>query len=277
MTEYINFFGILASFQASFVSDLTQVCEQSVVSFTDMSSGSSTSWLWTFEGGSPANSSFQNPSVAYFTAGTYDVSLEVSNGTATSSIIVQDYMSVVIEPSQAATPEGDGEVCTNTTISSDYTTTGAAMAESYDWELLPSGAGTVNGTNMNVTIDWVMNWEGSATLKVKGVNDCGEGIFSQAFSILCSVCTGIDESTLKTGIEVYPNPSKGIFYMKFNANLGQADIRVVNMLNEVFEYKTINSHSGDIVPLDISEFPEGIYFLSIRAGGSEIIKKIVIH
>ena len=33
------------------------------IDFTDLSTGDPTSWSWTFEGGDPANSTEQNPSV----------------------------------------------------------------------------------------------------------------------------------------------------------------------------------------------------------------------
>ncbi|MEZ5081893.1 MAG: T9SS type A sorting domain-containing protein [Bacteroidales bacterium] len=109
------------------------------------------------------------------------------------------------------------------------------------------------------------------------MNDCGEGEFSEELTILCSVCTGIDESSLEAGVEVYPNPSKGIFNVKFNTNIGETQIRIMNMLNKIVADKTIYSKSGDILPLDISSLSNGIYILSIRAGGSELNKKLIVH
>jgi PKD repeat protein len=52
------------------------------IDFTDLSTGDPTSWSWTFEGGEPASSTEQNPTVSYAVAGTYEVSLTVSNGDA---------------------------------------------------------------------------------------------------------------------------------------------------------------------------------------------------
>jgi PKD repeat protein len=59
-----------------------------------MSSGDVISWEWEFEGGSPATSSFQNPQVMYSTAGTYDVTLTVSDGVDTHSVTMDDYITV---------------------------------------------------------------------------------------------------------------------------------------------------------------------------------------
>jgi PKD repeat protein len=51
------------------------------IDFTDMSFHGQNSWNWTFAGGSPATSTDQNPTIAYNTPGTYEVTLEVSDGT----------------------------------------------------------------------------------------------------------------------------------------------------------------------------------------------------
>ena len=75
------------SLTANFSADTTDVCEGDVVNFTDQSIGAVTSWSWSFEGGTPASSTVQNPSVTYNTSGTYDVTLEVSDGSLVNSLI----------------------------------------------------------------------------------------------------------------------------------------------------------------------------------------------
>ncbi|MDE6108694.1 MAG: PKD domain-containing protein, partial [Muribaculaceae bacterium] len=69
------------------------VAEGATVHFNDMSEGA-TSWLWTFEGGNPATSAEQNPAVTYASAGSYSVSLTVTDAsgataTATRNAYVQ--------------------------------------------------------------------------------------------------------------------------------------------------------------------------------------------
>jgi PKD repeat protein len=72
---------------ASFTANNTTICVGQSVQFTNTSTGQPTSFNWTFTGGTPATSTAQNPTVTYNTAGTYDVSLTVSNanGSNTSS------------------------------------------------------------------------------------------------------------------------------------------------------------------------------------------------
>ncbi|GAB5553498.1 MAG: hypothetical protein Sapg2KO_30890 [Saprospiraceae bacterium] len=54
--------------------------EGDTIQFTDLSTGNANSWKWTFDGGTPATSTEQNPKVVYNTAGTFGVSFTVSNG-----------------------------------------------------------------------------------------------------------------------------------------------------------------------------------------------------
>jgi len=65
------------------------------VNFTDLSTGNPISWQWTFEGGDPSSWNGQSPPpIQYNTAGTWDVTLEISNGTATDVELRSDYIAV---------------------------------------------------------------------------------------------------------------------------------------------------------------------------------------
>jgi PKD repeat protein len=62
------------------------VCAGTSINFSDASfNGTPASWNWTFTGGTPATSTQQNPTVQYNAAGTYGVSLTVTNAAGTSS------------------------------------------------------------------------------------------------------------------------------------------------------------------------------------------------
>ena len=68
--------GILADFNV----DVTTVAVGGSVHFTDNSWGAQlVSWDWEFEGGTPATSTLQNPTVTYNQAGTFGVRLTVTN------------------------------------------------------------------------------------------------------------------------------------------------------------------------------------------------------
>lgn len=79
---------IIGAPTASFTANKTIVCSGQTVAFADASTGNPTVWQWTFQGGTPATSAVQNPTITYNTPGTYSVALTASN-TAGSSVFTQ--------------------------------------------------------------------------------------------------------------------------------------------------------------------------------------------
>lgn len=79
---------------ASFSSNTTRINKGESITFTDESTGNPTSWSWVFEGGNPATSTDQNPTVTYETAGTYEVTLIVSNNNSSDNLTQIDYITV---------------------------------------------------------------------------------------------------------------------------------------------------------------------------------------
>jgi uncharacterized repeat protein (TIGR02543 family) len=80
---------------ADFTASPTTVMQGETVTFTDTSAYNPTSWSWTFEGGTPAASTAQNPTVTYNDLGTYEVSLTASNAYGSDTETKTDYIDVV--------------------------------------------------------------------------------------------------------------------------------------------------------------------------------------
>lgn len=80
---------------ADFITPKDLICEGQSVTFTDNSEeGEPSTWSWTFPGGTPATSTLPNPVVTYNTAGTYDVTLTVSNSAGSSTKTIQNRVTV---------------------------------------------------------------------------------------------------------------------------------------------------------------------------------------
>jgi PKD repeat protein len=79
---------------ADFTSTATSTCPGGSITFNDVSSGTPTSWSWSFTGGTPSTSTAQNPTIVYNTPGTYAVTLTASNANGSDSETKTAYITV---------------------------------------------------------------------------------------------------------------------------------------------------------------------------------------
>jgi PGF-pre-PGF domain-containing protein len=86
---------------ADFTVNVTSGDAPLAVQFNDASIGSPTSWAWDFENDGTIDSTEQNPTHTYTTAGTYTVNLTVTNDAGSDSEVKTDYIAV-----SASQPEG---------------------------------------------------------------------------------------------------------------------------------------------------------------------------
>ena len=166
----------------NFTASATNICENSTINFTDNSTNNPTSWSWTFPGGTPSSSTLQNPTVSYTISGTYDVSLTASNTYGSGTLTKTSYITVNPVPGVPGTPSGNSQLCQGASPTT-YTTSGTPAAQSYIWSLEPPTAGSVSGNGIVATVTWNTSFVGTASLKVKGINTCGEGPWSAPLNI----------------------------------------------------------------------------------------------
>ena len=84
--------------QALFSVSDTLPCQGSAVAFTDMSLNGPNLTEWIFPGGTPASSSASNPVITYANAGTYDVTLIVTNLGFSDTLTKSAFITVVPKP-----------------------------------------------------------------------------------------------------------------------------------------------------------------------------------
>jgi len=81
---------------AEFGADETQTCANSSIELFDFSyNGDVETWYWTFEGGTPANSTDSAVEVIYENPGVYDVTLTVSNAAGENTITKTDLITII--------------------------------------------------------------------------------------------------------------------------------------------------------------------------------------
>ena len=83
----------------------TITCAGSTIDFINMSwNGEILDQLWTFEGGTPSSSTFNNPKVTYNTPGRYKVTLKVTNALGNSEITKTEFIDVREKVANLASP-----------------------------------------------------------------------------------------------------------------------------------------------------------------------------
>ncbi len=83
---------------AEFTANNTTIGTGNSVQFTDQSTNNPNQWDWTFDGGTPSSSTQQNPGITYNVAGTYTVSLTVTNAMGSNTETKTAYITVIDPP-----------------------------------------------------------------------------------------------------------------------------------------------------------------------------------
>lgn len=158
--------------QADFSGTPTLITVTESVDFTDASYGSITTWNWTFTGGTPGTSTDENPvGIVYNTAGTYAVSLEVSDGTINDIETKTGY--IIVQPTTAEIPVADF-MGNPTTIavggSVDFTDLSDNVPTSWVWEF--TGADVPASTDQHPA-GIIYSTAGFYPVKLKVTNPAG--------------------------------------------------------------------------------------------------------
>ena len=167
---------------ADFSASETIVSIGNAVDFTDLSTNMPTSWQWTFEGGNPATSNEQNPTVTYNEPGIYAVTLVATNDfgsdteTKTAYIEVVSVIDMSNDPIYACTgtyrdPGGDGNYGNN----ARYTQTIYPSSEGAYVRLTFTQLGLQQTTNWGSTTcnDYITIYDGTSTSATQIGQYCG--------------------------------------------------------------------------------------------------------
>jgi PKD repeat protein len=182
-------------------------------------------------------------------------------------------------PLAPATPTGIDSVKTNTVVTSDFVTTGGEYAETYEWFLNPSAAGSFTGNGTTASITWAQDYRGTATITVKSVNSCGQSATSGEKTVALYSTLGIGNNNSGYGVEIYPNPNNGKFNLKFNKEGNYTvSITIVDAIgNRVYSENNVKISAGNGTKvIDLSNLSQGVYNLKVEGATGSDSKKVLI-
>lgn len=90
--------------------------------------------------------------------------------------------------------------------------------------------------------------------------------------------TEINEKTVSTKVEVFPNPSNGSFNLFVgNVNNRKVEVKIYNLTGSVVFSNLYNASIDNNYSINTEDFNKGIYFIEVNADGDQHLKKLVIN
>ncbi|HBF88098.1 MAG TPA: hypothetical protein DDX39_05600 [Bacteroidales bacterium] len=230
---------------SAFSADVTAVCTNGQVQYTN-SSSDATSYEWTFEGGTPATSTEENPIVTYSANGTFNVTLIATNSSSSDSEIKTDYITVTTPPSLTFVTN-DASVYGASDGSIDMTIIGGTLPFSILW------------SNAESTEDISGLIAGAYDVEVVDNNGC---IASNSATV--NQPPLVVEKLIVNGISIYPNPANDF------VNISAKNIEKVclyNLLGQEIINKKVSDKS---VKLDVGKLHKGLYIIKVYTSGNNV-------
>jgi len=179
-------------------------------------------------------------------------------------------------PAAAGSVSGDNYVCWNEIT--NYTVPEITHADNYEWVLIPNEAGIPSPSMNSVNIIWSDDFEGSAQLKVRGVNDCGAGNYSAEFQITVANCTGIAKTEIQPWFTIQPNPSHDQFSIAYTGAEQQAfKLRLTDITGKALFLSEDLMVNGSSTKTYYHTLENGVYLLIISNEFSHFVKKLVVN
>jgi hypothetical protein len=233
------------------------LCVDSIITFTSTSTGTINSYAWDFgAGANPATASTAGPhEVVYSNSGNKTVMLTV-NGSSSSD--TENGIVTITDHTVASF----AYTISNLTYTFTNTSTNAA---SYLWDFGDGATSTLPNPSHTYAVS------GTYTITLTATGGCGTDVNIQTI-----VATGI-EVPVNPVINIYPNPSDGIFNVSLNASLINAlSLSVYEITGrKLFDISKETMLRNRTVHVDLSMYASGIYFLRVNNNNEEWNYKLI--
>ena len=245
------------------MADAMSGCIPFTVDFTDLSEGDPTAWLWTFEGGNPMTSTEQHPTVTYDQAGSFEVSLQVTNAFGTNMEVFTDYISILDQPTASFDYELE-----NLTVHFESLTTGTGFE--VEWQF---GDGTTSEA-----LDPIHTYDNAGVYEAMLIarNECGSDTITQVIELIIDQ---VEQPDWVNQFELFPNPNNGQFSLLLEgATQTNLKMQLINVVGQVLYQDVMDFGAGYLRKrFDFGALPAGMYLLQLQSGDRYAYKKVIVQ
>lgn len=130
------------------------------------------------------------------------------------------------------------------------------------------------GAQSQITIDLV---EAGVTYYIEWIDRWDEASFF--WNLVFIPGLSIDETSLKEGFQVFPNPVKDLLHLQFDLpELAQnMHVRLLNMQGALVFDKALGAIQNQNIDLDVSSLASGTYLVQVLHSEVQLSKKIIIE
>ena len=217
------------------------ICPGTCTDFTNLSLNA-TSYIWSFDGASPAISTDVNPTtICYNTPGTYAVELIAINSITSDTLHLNNFITVYPYPAAQGINQSGDTLFAN------------AGAVSYQWyhdgNLIPGATDYY----------YVAPESGNYNVVATDENDC------EVEAVIFDVIAGMNQFPVSSSqFAVYPNPAKDELYI-IGSSVIVGEISVYNMTGEKVKTGSVSDIKDKILRLDISTLATGMYWVQVES------------
>jgi hypothetical protein len=188
------------------------------------------------------------------------------------------FLTVYQIPAKPTISSGPATVDNFVATSSTYTCNIDPEASSYQWTVTPPGAGTTISTGNVGEFNWTAGYTGTVQVSVMGMNSCGNGVFSDAYSTVIYTSAGLNEISAGSQLIIYPNPTDGKITISLPSRMDfSGELSVTEAGGSVvYSRSALTITAGDKLTLDLGQLSKGIYSLKLSSSSAVYNGRVII-
>ena len=292
----INIPVVISPCIAHFTNTYDGVSDDFTITVDSATTANAISYSWDF--GEGVSSTDTIPTHTFVTSGSYNVCMKVYTASGDSCSYCQMFTGdagftintpdTTVIPSCIAGYTTDYDSTLNTFILNvDSATT--ALATSYHWDFGDGSTSTLATPTHVYAVDSLYNvcmkvhyadGDSCSYCHTIGIDSAGNIIRDGGFTLnVHNATTGVSEnSSNEIAVSIYPNPNTGTFQLAVgNGQLtSAATLSIYNVVGEKIYVKDGKQLSSSTT-IDLSDQPNGIYFMQLKTATNTVTKKIIIN